>query len=65
VVLENVFRHIQRGEDRLTAALNATREAGDLVRTGSMTITVTDMSGARINQVLLEPNGAIRTGDAA
>ena len=47
------------------AQLGEIPDPGDLVRTGSMTITVTDMSGARINQVLLEPNGALPTGDAA
>ena len=40
VVLENVFRHIQRGEDRLTAALNATREVAPAIVASTLTTIV-------------------------
>ena len=37
VVMENVFRHIQRGEDRRTAALNGTREVAVPIITSTLT----------------------------
>ena len=40
VVLENVFRHIRKGEDRLAAALNATREVAPAIVASTMTTIV-------------------------
>jgi HAE1 family hydrophobic/amphiphilic exporter-1 len=37
VVLENVYRHIQRGEDRFQAALEATREVAPAVTASTLT----------------------------
>lgn len=37
VVLENVYRHIQKGEDRLTAALEATREVAPAITASTLT----------------------------
>jgi multidrug efflux pump subunit AcrB len=41
VVMENIFRHLQRGEERMQAALNATREvAGAIISSTLTTIAV-------------------------
>jgi HAE1 family hydrophobic/amphiphilic exporter-1 len=40
VVLENVYRHIQRGEDRLRVALEATREVAPAITASTMTTIV-------------------------
>ena len=40
VVLENVYRHIQRGEDRITAALEATREVAPAITASTLTTIV-------------------------
>ena len=37
VVLENVYRHIQRGEDRFKAALDATREVAPAITASTLT----------------------------
>ncbi len=37
VVMENIFRHIQRGEDRKTAALNATKEVALPITASTLT----------------------------
>ena len=37
VVLENIHRHIQRGEDRYSAALNATREVAPAITASTLT----------------------------
>ncbi|MBI4312737.1 MAG: efflux RND transporter permease subunit [Chloroflexi bacterium] len=37
VVMENIFRHIQQGEDRRTAAFNATREVASPVTASTLT----------------------------
>ena len=40
VVLENVYRHIQRGEDRLRVALEATREVAPAITASTLTTIV-------------------------
>ena len=40
VVLENLYRHIQRGEERFTAALDATREVAGAIAALSLTAIV-------------------------
>ena len=40
VVLENVYRHIQRGEDRFQAALEATREVAPAITASTITTIV-------------------------
>ncbi len=37
VVLENMYRHLQRGEDRVSAALDATREVGAAIISSTLT----------------------------
>ena len=40
VVLENVYRHVQRGEDRFRAALEATREVAPAITASTLTTIV-------------------------
>ena len=40
VVLENVYRHIQRGDNRFTAALDATREVAPAITASTLTTIV-------------------------
>ena len=40
VVLENMYRHIQRGEDRLPAAINGTQEVGAAIVSSTLTTVV-------------------------
>lgn len=40
VVLENMYRHIQLGEDRMAAALNGTREVGAAIVSSTLTTVV-------------------------
>ena len=40
VVLENMYRHMQLGEDRMTAAINGTREVGAAIVSSTLTTVV-------------------------
>ena len=40
VVLENMYRHLQRGEDRIQAALDGTREVGAAIVSSTLTTVV-------------------------
>ena len=40
VVLENMYRHMQLGEDRMTAAVNGTREVGAAIVSSTLTTVV-------------------------